>query len=326
VPTSSPAAEASPAGAAPRAQPAPSPAAEPSPARAAPPTTPTTPATGISHPPAPPPGWSVWRAGPLAELTVAPGVVARRGDGGTRLEIDGAGVAGAVPGAIRHAARGPDRALVVVEHAADGAAPAALAWFGPGEAAGRVVSPHGLGLRWPVVLREGRFLYLGELPEATAELRLGVVESSGCVRSRRVGVAGRYGQAGVPLVAAAGGRAALLFDARDDGWVPLWLDLTTGRALPLAPPGGRPQACAGALEAPVVAWIDEQEALWVAGPDVGARRLGRAASDVLALSAGGDRAAWLEGEVLCTRALEGEADAQRHPIGPGAVGLSASVS
>lgn len=276
----------------------------------------------IAPPPAPPPGWSVWRAGPLAERTVAPGVVARRGAGGTHLEIDGAPAPELVTGALRHATRGPDRALVVVEHAPDASGAAALAWFGPEGAAGHVVSPHGAALRWPVVLREGRFLYLGELPEATAEVRLGVVEPPACVRSRRVGVAGRYGQASVPLVVAAGGRAALLFDARDDGWVPLWLDLMTGKSLPLAPPGPRPQTCAGALEAPIVAWIDEQETLNVAGPEVGARRVGRAASDVLALSDDGAQAAWLEGEILCTRSLEGDADGRRHPIGAGAVGLS----
>ena len=269
----------------------------------------------------PPRGLHIARRTSHDGRTLAQGVECRRGARGNAVRVDGHTLPLSLPGVVRHAARTTAERPIVIEHARAAETPPQLTWIDSEGRVGTLLNPHGLGLTGPTFLADGRFLYVAELPEALAELRIGCFEPGGRVVSTRVGRAGRFGGAPVSPVVGAGGSGALVFDATDEGWVPLWVDLADGSAQPLAEAGGRPQAATVAQHAACAAWIDEREQLFVGGPARATRHLGAARGDVLALDPDGDRVAWLERDRLLLRGVEPDAPTERYAIGPDAVGL-----
>ncbi len=252
-----------------------------------------------SPPPAPaaPAEWLLVRATELGAGMHAVGPdLAYRADG------DGARVrtGGEVPrelrvtGLVRGAAT--SGATLLVETAPSDEAASSVVWVGPEGRRGRIPNPFQMSVHGPAFVSDDRFVVLLDLPDGRAELREGRFDEPSRVRTRRVGRALRLSDGGAPP-AVLGGHSGVIFGRGPDGYVPTCVRLEDGRETKIGSPQPAARVVVGANEAPLAAWINGDDEVRCGGPGIPENGLGTCSTDLLAVSADGERVAWVDGEL-----------------------------
>lgn len=230
------------------------------------------------------------RAVPSDARLVAPGVLARRTVGGTRLAVEGEPLLWEPPGSLESVARLPGNPLMVVAHQS-GDGRVRLSWLTGGQYRGTLTSPLGGDLRAPALVDGRRFVYVA-IADGMRTLAEATAESGGRIRTRRIADLGPMHPALPSPVVFQNREAVIAFAGEAQGPRPVRVRLADGRRTTLDGSQPPPRCLVAAPRGAYTAWITADGEVRCTRPGQAARVLGQTETDLLAIADDGSAVAW----------------------------------